>query len=156
MNKYNQTLIPCIYVPELYVNNCCSRFFGFDERLDKSGETVGGFFLDIATYDGRSVITILCKPSVRHIRWTDEGIRLKDAGCVRESQPNLDSAFVYRIENSEILEWYHDQSFNIHEGIGFRHYLLATCEEEIDVICTEEPVIFEPYVPCSTDTTGAK
>ena len=141
MKEDKKQWVPCILMPDLYMNNCNERFFGFDERKDRNGNTVCGFFVDIETYDEKNVITILCKLPIRSIRWTDESGRISDGHYVRENQPDLPAALVYRVENSDFAEWFLEQSSGIYDG--FYHYEIISTEDVIDVLCEEEPVLFE-------------
>jgi len=138
-NNKQKIWIPHILMPELYINNCNERFWGFDERVDHSGKKAVGFFFDIETYDEQNVTTILCPCPVHAVRWTDETGRVNDGR--RDNQPNLPMAFVYRIENSDFSEWLTDQSGGIFTNT--RHYELITCDDVIDILTYEEPVLFQ-------------
>jgi len=139
MSNSKKIWIPHILMPELYVNNCCDRFWGFDERADKTGKKSVGFFLDIETYDGQNVTTILCPCPVHAVRWTDESGRVNNG--FRDNQPDLPLAFVYRIENSEFSDWLTDQSGSIFPNTC--HYELITCDDVIDILTYAEPVLFQ-------------
>lgn len=70
-------------------------------------------------------------------RVTDEGDLLKMLG----EQKGKMRVGIYKVEDSSYLEWFNDQSFNIHEKEKIIHYLIVTVNDIIDVLSSESPVI---------------
>ena len=84
----------------------------------------------------------MCKLPVHAVRWTDENKRIEEGYHIRVNQLNLVSAFVYQVENSDFIEWLNKESLHLYEHLNLQHFVLFTCEDIIDVICEEEPIIF--------------
>jgi len=154
MKEYRQKFVPCLSVPELDRHSgYTAEYWAFDERIDKFGNKVCGFFVDLETFDTSIVeghdepivATILCKLPVYYVRWTYESGRIEDGCQRRTNQPNLPRAVVYRIENSEVIEWFCEQSSHIHDDENLCHYEFSTDDDVIDIISTEEPILFESW-----------
>lgn len=144
MNKSKQVWVPCIQMPDLYINNCNNRFFGFDERKDSNGNVTCGFFVDIETYDEKNVFTILCKLPVHCVLWTDEHGRIEEAIVRRKNHPDLPDFITLLIENSGLQEWFLYNSGGIFDGSRdiIKHYQIWSTEDCIDVLCEKAPVVF--------------
>ncbi|MEX9216868.1 hypothetical protein AB7Z50_21590 [Providencia rettgeri] len=69
-------------------------------------------------------------------RVTDEGDLLK----MLEHFDGQMTTGIYKVENSSYLEWFHDQSENIHDEV-IEHYLIVTIDEVIEVLASVEPSI---------------
>jgi len=150
---YRQKLVPCISIPEFDRHaGYTAETWAFGERIDKSGNKVCGFFVDMETYDasivqgldGPIVATIIFKLPVHYVRWTDDSGRNAEGHRIRKAQPHLPKAVVYEIENSETIEWFNEQSSYIYDHGNLRHYMLFS-EDIIDVICVEQPILFEQW-----------
>ena len=138
--------VPCIAMPPLYIGNSNNRFFGFDERKDRNGNIVCGFFVDVETYDEKHVVTILCKPHVHCILWTDEHGRIEEATVMRQqNHPEIPAALTLLVENSDLKEWFLYNSGGIFDGSRdiIKHYQIWSTEDCIDVLCEKEPMLFE-------------
>ena len=68
-------------------------------------------------------------------RVTDEGDLLK----MLEEQNGAMTTGVYSVENSRYLEWFNEQSGNIHDDVS--HYMFVTINDVIDVLSSVEPLI---------------
>ena len=47
----------------------------------------------------------------------------------------------YRVEESDFLEWFHSQSFEIHRDQALKHFSICTTNHIIDLIAFDEPKI---------------
>ncbi|AMG68802.2 hypothetical protein U2T78_000185 [Providencia stuartii] len=69
-------------------------------------------------------------------RVTDEGDLLKMLDHFNGQM----TTGVYKVKNSSYLEWFHEQSENIHDDI-IEHYLIVTLDEVVEVLAAVEPII---------------
>ncbi|ARB83676.1 MULTISPECIES: hypothetical protein [Yersinia] len=68
-------------------------------------------------------------------RVTDEGDLLK----MQEEQKGEMLTGLYLVENSKYLEWFNEQSGNVHDEIA--HYMLSTVDDVIDILASISPSI---------------
>lgn len=68
-------------------------------------------------------------------RLTDEGDLLK---MQQEQNGEMHTGF-FIVENSKYLEWFNEQSGNVHDGIV--HYMLSTIDDVIDILASISPSI---------------
>jgi hypothetical protein len=124
-------------------SGCYVDFWGFDCRKDKNGQSYSGFFCDIKNYDKEHVVTIYYPPHIEYIGWTDEHARIVE-GLLRRKQQDIVPAYVYKINHSELLERFYQNSdgiFNETSNMCF-HYQIMTDDDIIDVIATSVPHVF--------------
>lgn len=72
---------------------------------------------------------------VYSFRVTDEGDLLK----MQDEQKGEMLTGLYFVEESQYLEWFNEQSANIHDDVV--HYMLATVDDVIDILSSVEPSI---------------
>lgn len=70
-------------------------------------------------------------------RVTDEGDLLKMLG----EQSGKMLLGIYKVEGSTYLEWFNDQSDNIHSKDNIVHYLIVTLNDVVDVLSSVPPII---------------
>lgn len=70
-------------------------------------------------------------------RVSDEGDRLK----IIDHTKGFEDWPLYLVENSEFLQWYNDESYNVRVGQGYFHCLIWTSTVVVDVIALEFPEI---------------
>lgn len=68
-------------------------------------------------------------------RVTDEGDLLK----MQEEQKGEMLTGLYIVEKSKYLEWFNEQSSNVHDGVV--HYMLSTVDDVIDILASISPSI---------------
>lgn len=68
-------------------------------------------------------------------RVTDEGDLLK----MQEEQQGEMLTGLYIVEKSKYLEWFNEQSGNIHDGVA--HYMFSTVDDVIDILASMSPSI---------------
>ncbi|MGQ8817306.1 hypothetical protein [Serratia sp. NA_13] len=68
-------------------------------------------------------------------RVTDEGDLLK----MQEEQKGEMLTGLYLVENSKYLEWFNEQSGNVHDEVA--HYMLSTVDDVIDILASVSPSI---------------
>lgn len=83
----------------------------------------------------KRVITLSFSDLPNAMRIANESYRLK-------SLPNLpaEATSFYIVENSEFMQWFHDDSLGIYASDPIFHLAIVT-DEWIDLICNEEPRI---------------
>nr|WP_282551282.1 hypothetical protein [Providencia stuartii] len=106
---------------------------------------LSGIQLRSIKYD-RAVLSLsLIKPDeelslifewIYSFRVTDEGDLLKMLDHFNGQM----TTGVYKVKNSSYLEWFHEQSENIHDDI-IEHYLIVTLDEVVEVLAAVEPII---------------
>ena len=101
--------------------------------------------LECIKYDQAILSLSLSKPTekiilsfewIYSLRVTDEGDLLKMLDYFNGKM----TTGVYKVENSSYLEWFHEQSENIHDEV-IEHYLIVTIDEVIEVLASVEPSI---------------
>lgn len=82
------------------------------------------------------------------LRIVDEGNLLKDSADIDEAilQMNLEQGSYHKwslftVENSPYLEWFHDQSVDIHRDIKIVHHVISTPDDVIEVLDSVIPVV---------------
>lgn len=93
--------------------------------------------------DEKKQVQIIFEDSVDSYRCTDESLRLTS---LSEFHAQLGDNFYkpwtfYRVNNSAYLKWLSEQSHGIYEPEFFKHFLLLTSNEVIDIIATYEPKV---------------
>ena len=69
------------------------------------------------------------------VRMIDEGDYLLTGGS--------GGGLISTVENSEYLNWFHDESQQVREGQSIKHYAIYTINECFDILHSEEPKILE-------------
>lgn len=90
--------------------------------------------LSIGDNDGCSKINVLFD-WIHSFRVTDEGDLLK----MQEDQKGEMLTGLYTVEKSKYLEWFNEQSANIHDDVV--HYMLSTVGDVIDILSSVAPSI---------------
>ncbi|CAI1020469.1 hypothetical protein [Serratia quinivorans] len=72
---------------------------------------------------------------VYSFRVTDEGDLLK----MQEEQKGEMLTGLYTIEKSQYLEWFNEQSANVHDDVV--HYMLSTVDDVIDILSSVAPSV---------------
>ena len=100
-------------------------------KLSDSGD---GFNIQVyAIDDHEKIINIFFKSTIAY-RSIDEGNRLK-----LWSEVSMDEdVFIYTVEDSEFIKYFHIQSKNTHEYEEFKHYFIMTTDDCFDVISKDE------------------
>ncbi|WP_225832851.1 MULTISPECIES: hypothetical protein [Providencia] len=116
------------------------------ESLVNYGSTsLSDIQLECIKYDQAILSLSLSKPTekitlsfewIYSLRVTDEGDLLKMLDYFNGKM----TTGVYKVENSSYLEWFHEQSENIHDEV-IEHYLIVTIDEVIEVLASVEPSI---------------
>lgn len=75
-------------------------------------------------------------------RVTDEGDLLKILG----EQSGKMLLGIYKVEGSTYLEWFNDQSDNIHSKNNIVHYMIVTVNDIIDVLSSVPPIISTNFI----------
>lgn len=71
-------------------------------------------------------------------RLANESYRLKMLESVQHELPWP----TFRVEDSELVEWFHDQTFGVYRDWPVEHFLFVG-EDVVEVLSTEAPVIAE-------------
>lgn len=116
------------------------------ESLVNYGSTsLSDIQLECIKYDQAILFLSLSKPTekitlsfewIYSLRVTDEGNLLKMLDHFNGKM----TTGIYKVENSSYLEWFHEQSENIHDEV-IEHYLIVTIDEVIEVLASVEPSI---------------
>jgi hypothetical protein len=107
-----------------------------DFQLDDFRYSSGSLELVLSTGNsgGISKINVLFD-WVYSLRVTDEGDLLK----MQEEQKGEMLTGLYSVEKSKYLEWFNEQSINIHDDVV--HYMLSTVDDVIDILSSVAPSI---------------
>ncbi|AVX36791.1 hypothetical protein [Yersinia massiliensis] len=107
-----------------------------DFQLDDFRYSSGSLELVLSTGNsgGISKINVLFD-WVYSFRVTDEGDLLK----MQEEQKGEMLTGLYSVEKSKYLEWFNEQSINIHDDVV--HYMLSTVDDVIDILSSVAPSI---------------
>ena len=73
-------------------------------------------------------------------RVTDEGNLLKTLNEI-ENGEDLGKSTLFTVENSLYLQWFHEQSFDIHKDDETIHYLIATPNDVVEVLYVSSPTL---------------
>lgn len=71
-------------------------------------------------------------------RVIDEGDFLK---TLKDNPEIQDEHIIYDVENSNYINWFHEQSLGIRSGSGLRHYAVYSESECVDVLAYGAPII---------------
>lgn len=107
-----------------------------DTQLEDFRYSSGSLELVLSTGDnsGISKINVLFD-WIHSFRVTDEGDLLK----MQEEQKGEMLTGLYTVEKSKYLEWFNEQSVNIHDDVV--HYMLSTVDDVIDILSSVAPSI---------------
>jgi hypothetical protein len=112
------------------------RILDPDVMAKESGKN-GGFSITLAEpADGRAFKVHFGRALV--FRLANESYRLKTLESVQHELPWP----TFRVENSELVEWFHDQTFGVYRDWPVQHFLFVG-EDVVEVLSTEAPVIAE-------------
>lgn len=106
---------------------------------------LSGIQLESIKYDLAILSISLIKPDEK-LSLTFEWVysfRVTDEGDLLKMLSHFDGQMttgIYKVQNSSYLEWFHDQSENIHDEV-IEHYLIVTIDEVIEVLASVEPLI---------------
>jgi hypothetical protein len=99
-----------------------------------------GLNLSLEQEEENSPILNIYFNGVFSFRSADEGDLLKTLS-EREKTDNTNNWSLFTVENSLYLEWFHEQSYDIHKKDQIIHYLIATPNDVIDVLDSETPCV---------------
>lgn len=96
-------------------------------------------------YEGFRIIMRTRKPIDRVLKLSfdapllfrsiDEGDRLK----LWSNETLITKYTFFRVKNSSLIEWLTDESLEVRKTDNLAHYLIASSNDIIDVICHDEP-----------------
>ena len=118
----------------LYLEELCDNHQGITLKLQ--GEEKSSPLL-VVDFDG-----------ALSYRNTDEGDLLKTLGEVE----GYDTWSLFTVENSKYVEWFHEQSLDIHRDKKIVHFVFATANDVVEVLDLEPPTV-RWEVDSSSDTT---
>jgi hypothetical protein len=105
---------------------------------------------DDALLDSRGVLKVRLKDgkgAVVYVSFDDYFVyRKRDEGDSYRTLQELDRVAtfkigIYRVEESEFLHWFGEESAHVKDGMKLKHFSLATLNSIIDVISLGEPEI---------------
>ncbi|CNI39238.1 hypothetical protein [Yersinia mollaretii] len=107
-----------------------------DTQLEDFRYSSGSLELVLSTGDNRGISKInVLFDWIHSFRVTDEGDLLK----MQEEQKGEMLTGLYTVEKSKYLEWFNEQSVNIHDDVV--HYMLSTVDDVIDILSSVAPSI---------------
>lgn len=81
-------------------------------------------------------------------RMTDEGDLLKASHKVEKAVIDMEKEkgsyhkwSLYTVEDSLYLQWFHEQSLDIHKNDEITHYIISTPDDVIEVLDSEIPTV---------------
>jgi hypothetical protein len=95
-----------------------------------------GFRLLLCDYETDRMLRITFDPALSY-RNTDEGDLLKSTG----EAEGLCNWPLFIVENSRFLEWFQEESYNIHTEENPIHYQVSTPNDCIDIISAFPPIV---------------
>lgn len=101
-----------------------------------------GLQIDLV-FDNSTQIQFLFETSVLSYNVCDEGRRLKTLDFLTNQYgPEfITGSPVYMVENSEYLNWFHMECYNIFSDHPIYHYVFLTLNDIVDVLTTYAPKI---------------
>jgi hypothetical protein len=78
-------------------------------------------------------------PSHQLMRERDESFALRTNDELQQGR--ADSHWIYEVLESDLLEWFHEETLGVYKEQGVRHYLIATSNEYVDVLSMLDPVV---------------
>lgn len=95
-----------------------------------------GFRLLLSDKEGVRILRITFEDALSY-RTIDEGDLLKSTG----EAEGLCKWPLFTVENSKFLQWFNEESLNIHEDDHLVHYSIFTPNDIIDVISASPPIV---------------
>jgi len=72
----------------------------------------------------------------------DESFAIRRNDLLANDQSKLNGV-VYEERDSELLRWFDEENLGVYRDDGVRHFVVATANEYIDVLCNIAPTIKE-------------
>jgi len=94
--------------------------------------------------DEKNVVELFWNGQTPILRSSDEGIRLRTSGEVQRKYNDktfFRNCYLYRVENSKLLDWAVEESCGLYEKEKLNHYCVVTSVYLVDVIAGFEPEI---------------
>ena len=93
-----------------------------------------GFRILIRNMEGTEVLRVLFHVPLVYQR-TDEGDRWNTVNKLLK----LQSAMFFKVKNSKLAKWLEEESCGIHKANELDHYLIAGCNDIIEIISAVKP-----------------
>jgi hypothetical protein len=108
--------------------------FGFDDE--------GLFTKVFSRQDDKHIVKVLFDGYIMSYRDTDESSMQKTINMIIEEygEDFLNWSF-FKVKNSDYLKWLHEQTYNIYIDMDVQHFVIATCDEFIEILATYEPTV---------------
>lgn len=95
-----------------------------------------GFRILLRENDRSPVLRIMFD-AVRSYRKSDEGDLLRTIASIND--PGRSSLFI--VDNSSWVEWFHEETYDIHKDRDIKHFAIYTPDDCIDVLSEFEPKV---------------
>ncbi len=102
-----------------------------------------GLTLEFVSGEDEDIVKVYFKPLVYSYRVTDEGSRLKtlERFCEENENKKITDWCFYNITDSTYLKWINNETGNMHDIMGTKHYAFITQDEFIDVLAVNPPEV---------------
>lgn len=90
------------------------------------------------------MVEVLFDGAVEFLCDSREGIRMKTWEAAQTKYNDryfFKNWFFYKIEESQLLKWLNNESYNLYENNGLIHYCIVTSMEIVDIVAHFEPSI---------------
>jgi hypothetical protein len=73
-------------------------------------------------------------------RKRDESFANRTLSLLTESvKPSIGFHWLYELQTSEFLAWFHEETLGIYADLDLRHYMVLTISDIVDIIATQPP-----------------
>lgn len=94
--------------------------------------------LVIELLDGESNVEVEFDNHELYVK-RNESYANRTLSMLDQAAPGEGTHWIYELDRSDLLNWFHEETHGIHASAGIKHYIILTYDEVLDVLSASGP-----------------